>query len=154
MRIEMTKEKTILYLDTATVQALTDYARRHARRVRSKSDAADQLLQRALTGDMDEGTERILAPMIAEIVRETARREILDQIAPLLDRQSNRLAALLVQSGKDAHRAARIVETVLAEVTGDAQGAARLSEEARLRAGAQYSRRGLDATSVQGKHGQ
>jgi len=79
MRIEMTKEKTILYLDTATVQALTDYARRHARRVRSKSDAADQLLQRALTSDMDEGTERILAPILAEIVRETARREILDQ---------------------------------------------------------------------------
>jgi len=150
----MTKEKTVLYLNATTVQSLTDYVRRHARRVRSKSDAADQLLQRALTGDLDEGTERILAPIIAEIVRETARREILDQIAPLLDRQSNRLAALLVQSGKDAHRAARVAEMVLAHLTGDAQGAARLSEEAQLRAGAQYSRRSLDATGVQGEHGQ
>lgn len=150
----MAKEKTILYLSTETARALVEYARRHAPRVRSKSDAADYLLRRALTGDVDEGTDGILAPLIAEIVRETARREILDQISPLLDRQSNRLAALLVQSGKDAHRAARLTEIALAHLTNDPPGAARASEEARLRAGAQYSRRGLDTTEARGEGGQ
>lgn len=144
----MSKEKTILYLSAETVQALVDYARRHAPRFRSKSHAADHLLHRALTGDLDEGTERILAPVIAEIVREATRREVLDAVAPLLDRQSNRLAALLVQSGKDAHRAASLAEEVLAHLLGSGEQASRVGEEARLQAGARYSRRGLGATDA------
>lgn len=150
----MAKEKTILYLGAETAQALVDYVRRHAPRFRSKSDAADYLLHRALTGDIDEGTERILAPVLAEVVREAARREVLDAIAPLLDRQTNRLATLLVQSGKDAHRAAQLAEEILALLSGNMEGAARAGEEARLRAGAHYSRRGLGATDVRGGQGQ
>lgn len=146
----MSKEKTILYLSVETVQALIDYARRHAPRFHSKSHAADHLLHRALTGDLDEGTERIIAPVIAEIVREATRREVLDVIAPLLDRQSNRIAALLVQSGKDAHRAAQLSEQLLAHVLGNTEQASRAGEEARLQAGARYSRRGLSATDAPG----
>lgn len=123
------KAKTTLYLHTETVHALTMYLENHAPQLRSKSDAVDYLLRRALEHATDEGTEQAIAITVR------------DEIATLLDRQSNRIAALLVQSGRDAHRAAQMVEALSAQLLDDTYEAARLAEEARLRASAHYTRR-------------
>ena len=112
----MGTERTVLYLRVETAQALAGYGLRHASRFRSRSAAADHLLRRALMGELDEGMEGVLAPALVRAVRETVRREIADQTGPLIERQSQRLAGLLVQSGKDAHRAARIAEVALGRI--------------------------------------
>ncbi|GEM_PF-2223202 len=136
----MGTERTVLYLQVETIQALAGYELRHASRFRSRSAAADHLLQRALMGELDEGTEGVLAPTLVRAVRETVRREIADQTGPLIDRQSQRLAGLLVQSGKDAHRAARIAEVALGHLLADPSRAARVADEADLQAGSRYRR--------------
>lgn len=136
----MGTERTVLYLQVETVQALAGYGLRHASRFPSRSAAADHLLRRALMGELDEGMEGVLAPMLVRAVRETLRREIADQTGPLIERQSQRLAGLLVQSGKDAHRAARIAEVVLGHLLADPARAARVVDEADLRAGTRYRR--------------
>jgi len=71
-------------------------------------------------------------------VREATRREIQDGVGTLMERQSHRLAALLVGSGKDAYRAARIAEVALGHLLADPAQAAQVAEEARLQAGARY----------------
>ncbi len=134
----MGTQRTVVYLRVETAQALVDYGRRHATRFRSRSAVADHLLRRALTGELDEGMEDVLAPALVRAVRETVRREIAEQMGPLIERQSQRLAGLLVQSGKDAHRAARIAEGALGHLLADPAHAARVAEEARLQAGARY----------------
>jgi hypothetical protein len=140
------KERWELYLSPETGRALADYARTHRDRFRTASQAADHLLRRALMGAISEGEEELLVPALARIVRETTKREILDQLAPLLGRQSNRLAGLLIQSGKDAHAAAEVAAALLAQLFGDPRGAAMILEEARLAAGDRYSRDGLRST--------
>ena len=134
----METQRTVLYLRSATAAALTDYWGRHGGRFRSRSQAADHLLARALAGSLGEGTEALLAPALLAAVRESARREIQDGVGALLERQSGRLAALLVQSGNDAHRAARIAEAMLGHLLADPARAARVAEEAQLQAGARY----------------
>ena len=136
----MGTERTVLYLQVETAQALAGYGLRHASRFRSRSAAADHLLRRALMGELDEGMEGVLAPALVRAVRETVRREIADQTGPLIERQSQRLAGLLVQSGKDAHRAARIAEVALGHLLADPARAARVVDEADLQAGARYRR--------------
>jgi hypothetical protein len=145
------KERWELYLSPETGRALADYARTHRGRFRTASQAADHLLRRALMSAIAEGGEELLVPDLARIVRETTKREILDQVAPLLERQSNRLAALLVQSGKDAHAAAEVAAALLAQLFGNPRGAATILEEARLAAGARYSRDGLRATGQESR---
>ncbi|MHB8646190.1 MAG: hypothetical protein ACYDAR_10430 [Thermomicrobiales bacterium] len=134
----MEKQRTVLYLTAETAHALGEYLRLHRARFRSRSDAAEHLLRRALAGGLDEGVEDLLAPTIVRAVREATRREIQDGVGALVERQSNRLAALLVGSGKDAFRAARIAEVVLGHLLADPVRAARVAEEARLQAGARY----------------
>jgi len=132
------KQRTVLYLTAETAHALGEHLRLHRARFRSRSDAAEHLLRRALAGGLDEGVEDLLAPTIVRAVREATRREIQDGVGALVERQSNRLAALLVGSGKDAFRAARIAEVVLGHLLADPVRAARVAEEARLQAGARY----------------
>jgi len=132
------KGRIDVYLDAATERALRDYARCHRGRFPSVSRAAEHLLARALAGGLDEGVEDLLAPIIVRAVRDAARREIGDGVGALLERQSNRLAALLVGSGKDAYRAARIAEVALGHLLADPVRAAQIAEEARLQAGARY----------------
>jgi len=140
----METQRTVLYLRTATAVALADYWGRHGGRFRSRSDAADHLLARALAGSLDEGAEALLAPALVTAVRAAARREIEDGVGVLLERQSNRLATLLVQSGNDAYRAARLAEVALGHLLGDPARAARVAEEARGAAGARYRAKGRD----------
>ncbi len=132
------KGRIDVYLDAETERALRDYARRHRGRFPSVSRAAEHLLARALAGALDEGVEDLLAPIIVRAVRDAARREIQDGVGALVERQSNRLAALLVGSGKDAYRAARIAEVALGHLLADPVRAAQIAEEARLQAGARY----------------
>ena len=141
----MTKQKTILYLSAETVGALMEYQRLHRARFRSASAAADHLLGRALGGELDEGMEGLLAPLVERAVREATREEVADAVKRLLDRQTNRLAALLVQSGKDAHRAAGLGLAVLERQTGDVGRAAAIARDVELKAGARYRRDGLRA---------
>jgi len=132
------KQRTVLYLTAETAHALGEYLRLHRACFRSRSDAAEHLLRRALAGGLDEGVEDLLAPTIVRVVREATRREIQDGVGVLVERQSNRLAALLVGSGKDAYRAARIAEVALGHLLADPVRAAQIAEEARLQAGARY----------------
>lgn len=134
----MEKQRTVLYLTAETAHALGEYLRLHRACFRSRSDAAEHLLRRALAGGLDEGVEDLLAPTIVRVVREATRREIQDGVGVLVERQSNRLAALLVGSGKDAYRAARIAEVALGHLLADPVRAAQIAEEARLQAGARY----------------
>ncbi len=132
------KGRIEVYVDAATEIALREYARRHRDRFPSVSRAAAHLLGHGLSAGLDEGVEGLLAPTIVRAVREATRREIGDGVGALVERQSNRLAALLVSSGKDAHRAARMTEVALGHLLADPARAAQIAEEARLQAGARY----------------
>ncbi len=134
----MIRRRCTIFLAPDVERALTDYAHRHRVRFPTASRAAEHLLARALAGTLDEGVDDLLAPAIMRVVREATRREIGDGVGALMERQSNRLAALLVGSGKDAFRAARIAEVVLGHLLADPAQAARVAEEARLQAGARY----------------
>jgi hypothetical protein len=134
----MNRRRCTIFLTSDIERALADYAHRNRGRFPTASRAAEHLLARALAGAPDEGMEGLLAPTIVRAVREATRREIGDGVGVLVERQSNRLAALLVQSGKDAYRAARIAEVALGHLLADPAHAARVAEEARLQAGARY----------------
>ncbi len=144
------KRRTELYLSAEVETALAEYTRRHGGRFRSTSQAAEHLLRRALLADVDEGLEGLLAPLIERRVAEAAARAVEERVAPLLQAQSNRLAALLVKSGKDALTAAEIGVALAARVTGDRAVARRIAEEARLKAGPAYTRAGLAAGEADG----
>lgn len=134
----MNRRRCTIFLTPDIERALADYAHRHRDRFPTVSRAAEHLLARALAGALDEGMENLLAPTIVRAVREATRREIHDGVGTLVERQSNRLAALLVGSGKDAHRAARMTEVALGHLLADPARAAQIAEEARLQAGARY----------------
>lgn len=134
----MMRTRCTIFLAPEVERALTDYAHRHRTRFPTVSRAAEHLLARALAGALDEGVEDLLAPGLVRAVREATRREIADGVGALVERQSHRLAALLVGSGKDAYRAARIAEVVLGHLLADPARAAQVAEEARLQAGARY----------------
>ena len=137
------KVRTVLYLDAATAQALADYQARHRRRFPTLSAAGNHLVGRAVLGEVDEGLEGLLAPAIARRVEEAAARAVEAQVAPLLRAQTDRLAGLLVKSGKDARSACVLGEAILAQLTGDPAAARRLAEDARSQAGPAYTARAL-----------
>ncbi len=64
----MAKDKHVLFLSPEVGRALCEYTRAH--RLRSTSQAADQLLRRALLGQIGEGIEAVLIPSIREAVRQ------------------------------------------------------------------------------------
>lgn len=137
------KRRSEIYLTAETELALAEYARRHRDRFRTTSQAVEHLLRRALLGELDEGIEGLLAPTIERRVEEAAARAVEARVAPLLRAQTDRLAALLVSSGKDARSAYGVGVAILEWVTGDKAGAQRLAEERRLAAGQRYTRQGL-----------
>jgi len=139
----MAKQRTVLSLSPETVCALGEYQQRHRERFRSPSAAAEHLLRRALTTEIDEGTEGLLVPVLARAVEEAAARAVEARVAPLLKGQTDRLAGLLVRSGKDALSGYGVGVAILERLTGDREGARRLAEEARLAAGPAYTARGL-----------
>ncbi len=135
----MAKQRTVLSLSPEIVCALGEYQRRHRARFRSPSAAAEHLLGRALTAGLDEGTEGLLVPVLARAVEEAAARAVEARVAPLLKGQTDRLAGLLVRSGKDALTAHHIGVALLEVLTGDRARARRLAEDARLQAAPAYA---------------
>jgi hypothetical protein len=137
------RQRREIYLTAETDLALAEYARRHRERFRTGSQAVEHLLRRALAGEVDEGVEGLLAPLIERRVEEAAARAVEARVAPLLRAQTDRLAALLVRSGKDALSGYGVGVAILERLTGDADAARRLAAEARLAAGPAYTARGL-----------
>lgn len=135
-----TKARNELYLSQEVAVALGEYTRRHRARFRTTSQAANHLLRRALMDALDEGTEAIMAPLIRQVVRDATRQEIEDGLAVRLAAQTERLAGLLVRSGKDAAGTFEIATAILERVLGDPVRAREIAADARLRAGAQYAR--------------
>jgi len=142
----MTKQRTVLSLSPEIVCALGEYQRRHRARFGSPSAAAEHLLRRALEAEVDEGLEGLLIPALARVVEEAAARAVEARVAPLLKGQTDRLAGLLVRSGKDALSGYGVGVAILERLTGDRAAARRLAEEARLQSGAAYTARGLRRT--------
>ena len=112
----MTKQRVVLYLTPETEFALKDYARRHPRRFRSPSAAAEHLLTRALHSSIDEGTEAGLVPQIEAAVRAAVPATLRQELDTKLERQSNRLAALLAKTANQAGAARHLTRAVLEEV--------------------------------------
>ena len=133
------KERYTVNLSTATAAALTDYKARRRSRFTSVSEAADHLLQRALIGEVDEGLEGLLVPLLERRVEEAAARAVEERVAPLLKAQTDRLAGLLVKSGKDALSSVGVGVAILERLTGDRATAQRVAAEARLQAGPAYT---------------
>ena len=136
------KERTVLFLSPRTKAALAEYQRLHRAQHRSTSEAADHLLGRALAGALDEGVEGLLLPAIERAVRAAVREEVAATVEPRLERQSHRLAGLLVASGKDAYRAAGLGRALLEQQVGRGRAEA-VARDVDLRAGARYSSQGL-----------
>ncbi len=146
----MRKRRSEIYLTAETELALVEYTRRHRDRFRTTSQAAEHLLQRALLGEVDEGLEGLLVPLIERCVEEAAARAVEGRVAPLLRAQTDRLAGLLVRSGKDALSAFGVGVAILERLTGDKGQAKRLADDARLKAGPAYSRGALAAAETEG----
>lgn len=137
------KQRHNLYLSAETAAALTAYHARHRRQFRSQSEVADHLLQRALLGEVDEGLEGLLVPRLERAVEAAAARAVEARVAPLLRAQTDRLAGLLVKSGKDALSGFGVGVAILERLTGDRAQAGRIADDARLKAGPAYTARGL-----------
>ena len=136
----MTKARKIVYLSPDVDLAVADYARRCKL---PASQATDELLRRALFGALDEGTEAMLVPEIRKAVREAAGREVREHVTRLLEAQTNRLAALLVTSGRDAFVARKLARDCYEDLTDDPQGADERENDAWLKSRARYTRDGL-----------
>lgn len=156
----MTQVKTrkTIFLSPNIEVALADYAHKHRARFETDSQAADHLLGRALTADLGEGAEAQLLPAVQRTVqaalrqelprereellrgiRETARRETEDIIAKHTRSLGNRVAAMLVNAGKDAHTAALLCKLLLEYDLEDEGRVEAYWQEAQLAAGKRYS---------------
>lgn len=141
----MTNIKTTLHLDPTVLAALDAYQHRHRRTLPTRSAATSLLLRRALLAAIDPDADGLLAPEVARQVEAAAERVVREEVATLLRAQTDRLAGLLVKSGKDARSACGIGAAILEQVTGDRALARRLTDEARLASGPAYTARGMRA---------
>ncbi len=136
----MNRVKLSLYLEAEIDTALREYAGRN--RI-SLPAATNRLLRLALFEQLDPGTEAMLVPEIRKAVQESARWEIRENVTRLLGAQTNRLAALLVTSGRDAFTARKLARDCFEELTDDPQGADERENDAWLKSRTRYTRDGL-----------
>lgn len=141
----MSKVRRVTYLSYELDKALEDYARRRGVNV---SVAAEGLLQRALYGALDEGTEAMLVPEIRKAVREAAGREIRETVTRLLEAQTNRLYPALVTYGRDAFVARQLARDCYEDLTDDPEAARERERDAALKARTRYTRDGLDGATA------
>src|SRR3954447_19210895 len=113
----MANVQMTLHLDQAIADALVAYQRQRRGRFPHRSAAAEHLLRRALIGAIDEGIEELLAPTLARRVESAAARVVREEVAVLLRAQTDRLAGLLVRSGKDARASTALGAAILEELT-------------------------------------
>lgn len=152
------RERYTIFLRPTTAAALEEYAEEHRDRLSSLSQAADELLHRALTRELSAAAEDLLAPALRRVVRETVREEVADLVRGAGREQTDRLASLLakavIQAGVARHLARELLlrETLdsIARAgvgTGDAddeaaEEVAEIERAARTRAVAELRRRG------------
>ena len=137
------QRRSAIYLSADSELALEEYARRKRGRFRTTSQAAEHLLRRALVSEVDEGMEGLLVPVLERAVEAAAARAVETRMAPLLLTQTDRLAGLLVKSGKDALSGFGVGVAILERLTGDRATAQAIAKDARLKAGPVYTRQGL-----------
>lgn len=142
----MAKVKVLLSLDATIVGALQAYQERRRDRFPHRSAAAEHLFARALLGAIEEEIEGLLIPTLERRVEAAAERVVREEVATLLRAQTDRLAGLLVRSGKDCRASVALGTTILEQLTGDRQHARRLTDEARLAAGTAYTAPHLKAS--------
>ncbi len=110
------KIRHTIFLSPATAAALEEYTARHRDRGTTLSQAADELLHRALTVELGAATEGLLAPTIRQVVRETVRQELADVVRGATREQSDRLATLLAKAAIQAGAARHLAHAVLHQV--------------------------------------
>ena len=89
-----TYRKTI-FLDTETWGAIAAYQKRHKRRFRSQSAAVQHLLRRALSAELDEDEEGVIAPVVRSTIHDAVEDAVLQRIMPLLKGQTNAIADIV-----------------------------------------------------------
>ncbi len=136
----MSRVKFTLYIEAEIHAALREYAGRN--RI-SLPDATNRLLQRALFGALDEGTEAMLVPEIRKAVAAAAGREIREHVTRLLEAQTDRLFGVLVTNGRDAFVARQLARDCYEELTDDPDAAKEREQDAWLKARMRYTRDGL-----------
>ena len=139
----MPKVKVTIHLDPTVVAALSAYQQRHRRELPTRSAVVGHLLRRELLAAVDADLDDLLAPLVARAVENAAGQVVREEVQILLRAQTDRLAALLVRSGKDARTSASLGTAILERLTGDRTLARRLAKEARLAAGPAYTANGL-----------
>lgn len=136
----MNKVKVTLYLEPEVETALREFAGRE--RI-SLPKATNRMLRRALFDALDPGTEAMLLPEIRAAVGAVTAREVRENVTRLLEAQTNRLAALLVTSGRDAYVARRLARDCYEDLTDDPGGADERERDAWLKSRTRYTRDGL-----------
>ncbi len=89
-----TYRKTI-FLDTETWGAILTYQKKHKKRFRSQSAAVQHLLRRALSAELDEDSEAVLAPLMRRTIREAVEDAVEDRLMPLMRGQTNAIADIV-----------------------------------------------------------
>jgi hypothetical protein len=92
----------------------------------------------------DAATDELVAAVV-EAVRETVRRETEDAVKKHTRALGNRIAAMLVNSGKDAHTAAQLCKILLEYDLEDTERVEVYWREAQEAASARYTRRDAGA---------
>src|SRR4051794_15416145 len=119
----MAKTRLAIYLDAATAEALAGWQLRHRGSCPSLSEAGQWLLARALLADLDPGAESLIAPHLECRLTAAIGGMVREELGALLRAQTDRLAGLLVRSGKDARAGVSLGTAILEELTGDRQRA-------------------------------
>ena len=82
-----------------------------------------------LLADLDPGAEGLIAPHLERRLTAAIGGMVREDLSVLLRAQSDRLAGLLVRSGKDARASVSLGTAILEELTGDRQHARRLADQ-------------------------
>lgn len=172
-RPRLNKQRRVLYIDRDVDSALMDYRRSHDGRFPTNSEAVTHLLRRAVLTELDEGSDRLLAPEIErmvratvrdelaawraevlpdirEAVRETAARETDDIVRRHTRSLGDRLIGVAVTAGRDAFTARKVGRAILDALLGNKEQAAAVEEDAHLSSRSRYTRPGLEKVSEEG----
>lgn len=113
------RERYTIFLRPTTAAALEEYAEAHRDRLSSLSQAADELLERALARELSAAAEDLLAPALRRVVRETVREEVGDLVRGAGREQADRLASLLAKAVIQAGVARQLARELLLMATLD-----------------------------------
>ena len=84
-----------IFLDTETWGAILTYQQKHKKRFRSQSAAVQHLLRRALSAELDEDEEAVIAPVVRATIHEAVTEAVERRILPLMRGQTNAIADIV-----------------------------------------------------------